>query len=150
LEDLDDVYACRLALEGLATELAAQKCQQEDLEIIGASIETLRGFHERGDIKGFFRQNLQLATSIHTAARNKTLRRLLGSVGKQAHRYRFLAYSHIPEMRTTSIEGHLEILAAMGKANAREARTLMEYMIQRSWHAIRAHLLRNPPASSAE
>jgi DNA-binding GntR family transcriptional regulator len=143
LDDLDDVYACRLVLEGLATELAAQNCVKEDLEAIRAAIESLRAIDGGGNIRDFFRQNLLLATSIHTAARNTTLKRLLGSVGKQAHRYRYLAYSHIPEMRTASVQGHEEILASMEKGNARHARILMEDMIQRSWKAIREHFLRN-------
>jgi len=148
LEDLDDVYACRLVLEGLATELAAQNCVKEDLEAIHAAIERLRAIDARGNIREFFRENLLLATRIHTAARNNTLKRLLGSVGKQAHRYRYLAYSHIPEMRTASVQGHEEILAAMEKGNARHARILMEDMIQRSWKAIRQHFLKNTGAST--
>jgi DNA-binding GntR family transcriptional regulator len=148
LEDLDDVYACRLVLEGLATELAAQNCVKEDLEAIHAAIERLRAIDAGGNIREFFRENLLLATRIHTAARNNTLKRLLGSVGKQAHRYRYLAYSHIPEMRTASVQGHEEILAAMEKGNARHARILMEDMIQRSWKAIRQHFLNNTGAST--
>ncbi len=144
LEDLDDVYACRLVLEGLATELAAQNCVKEDLEAIHAAIERLRAIDAGGNIQEFFRENLLLATRIHTAARNNTLKRLLGSVGKQAHRYRYIAYSHIPEMRKASVQGHEEILASMEKGNARHARILMEDMIQRSWKAIRQHFLTNP------
>lgn len=148
LEDLDEVYSCRILLEGLAAELAARNRSAEDLADIRESIELLHSIQsaKNGDIRLFFRENLRLAMKVHTAARNRTLKRLLGSVGKQSHRYRYLAYSHIPDMMAASVEGHREVLAAMEKRNAKRARLLMEEMIQRSWDAIRDYFRQNPSA----
>ena len=85
----------------------------------------------------FFQQNIVLSRCIHSAAANKTIKRLLGSIGKQSFRYRYLAYSKAPEMMLASVEGHREIAAAIERQNARHARTLMEDLIHRSWEVIR-------------
>lgn len=143
LDDLNEVYTCRLAMEGLATELAAQHRNANDMAAINSSLEKLVVAHASGDIKAFFLANVVLSGQIHTASCNRTLTRLLRSIGKQSLRYRYLAYSLAPEMMTASIEGHQEIVLAMEKRSSRHARTLMEDMIQRSWDVIKSVLVKN-------
>ena len=137
LNDLDEVYSCRIVMEGLATELAAKNRTEADMHAIKAAIESLTLAHRNKDLRAFFQQNILLSQNIHSAAANNTLKRLLGSIGKQSFRYRFLAYSKAPEMMLASIEGHREIALAIEKNNARHARILMEDLIQRSWEVIR-------------
>lgn len=137
LDDLDEVYTCRLVLEGLAAELAAANRTSDEMNGIAAIVDAMADDLDRGDMRGFFHRNIQLSTNIHAAAHNRTLKRLLGSIGKQAFRYRYLAYEKAPEMMQTSVEGHREILEAMRRQNARYARSLMEDLIQRSWAAVR-------------
>jgi len=147
IEDLDEVYSCRILLEALAAERAAQNRSQQDLLEIRRSIDALEAIKtsKQSNIRQFFRENQRLAVKVHAAARNQTLKRLLGSVGKQSHRYRYLAYSHIPEMMSASVDGHREILTAMEKRNAKRARAVMESMIERSWKAIRDHFQSDTP-----
>lgn len=137
LQDLEEVYSCRIVMEGLATELAAQHRSEEDMDNINAAYAALAATNNSEDMRQFFRANLVLSNSIHSAAHNSTLKRLLGSIGKQSLRYRYLAYSHAPEMMTASVEGNREIILAIEKKNARHARILMEDLIQRSWTVIR-------------
>jgi len=137
LEDLEEVYSCRIVLEGLATELAAQNHSDRDMIAIRSTYEALAATRANGDLREFFRHNLALSGHIHSAANNRTLKRLLGSIGKQSLRYRYLAYSHAPEMTIASVDGNREIINAIEKGNARHARILMEDLIQRSWTVIR-------------
>lgn len=148
LDDLNEVYSCRLALEGLATELAAENRTSQDIVEIKRAIDDLAAKFAASDPREFFRANLELSRKIHRAARNKTLERLLTSIGKQSYRYRFLAYSRMPEMMRASVEGHKEILAAMERNNAKYARVLMEDMIRKSWDSIREVLKSNLGAAS--
>jgi DNA-binding GntR family transcriptional regulator len=136
-QDLEEVYSCRIVMEGLATELAAQHRTDEDMQAVNDAYAALARTRDSDNLKQFFRANLALSNSIHSAAHNKTLKRLLGSIGKQSLRYRYLAYSHAPEMMTASVEGNREIISAIEKKNARHARILMEDLIQRSWTVIR-------------
>lgn len=147
LEDLEEVYMCRILLEGLAAELAAQNRTEEDLARIRATFATLEQQRETNDMREFFRTNLRLSGTIHSAANNKTLKRLLGSVGKQSLRYRYLAYSQSPEMMSASVEGNRDIITAIERGNARHARLLMEDLIQRSWTVIRRLFAEKPDAT---
>lgn len=143
LDDLNDVYVCRLSLEALAHEMAADKRTEQDLVEIDAAINTLEASLESSDPREFFRSNLALSEKIHAAAHNKTLERLLSTIGKQSYRYRFLAYSRVPGMMRASVDGHREVLRAIEKRNKKFARTLMEDMIQKSWSAIQEYFLKS-------
>lgn len=137
VEDLDEVYQCRIVLEGLAAELAAQNYIDEDLGAMKLTFAQLETAHKGNDKREFFKHNLQLSRDLYTAAHNKTLKRLLETVGKQSLRYRYLAYSHAPEMMGASIEGNRDIIKAVEMRNARHARNLMEDLVQRSWTVVR-------------
>jgi len=149
LDDLDEVYSCRVVLEGLAVELAAKNHIDSDMTAIRQAFAAFEATLASDDVRAFFQHNLALAATIYAAARNRTLKRLLGSVGKQSLRYRYFAYAHAPEMKTVSVEGHRAILNAIEKRNARHARSLMEDLIQQSWSAIRQHFPDNPGAAGA-
>lgn len=144
LDDLNDVYACRLSLEALATEMAAERSCAQDIEQIRAAIEDLEASLEAFDPRRFFRSNIVLSAKVHAAAHNGTLQRLLNAIGKQSYRYRFLAYSRFPNMMRASVDGHREILLAIERRNKKYARTLMEDMIQLSWASIREFMSTQP------
>jgi DNA-binding GntR family transcriptional regulator len=135
--DLDEVYACRLPLEALAAELTAQNRTADGLKAIAAELDGLRAAYDRGDLRGFFRQNVRLSEQIYLAAGSATLKRLLGNIGKQALRYRYIAYRDAPELMGVSIEANSEILDAIARKRWRHARLLTEDVIQRSWTRVR-------------
>ena len=97
----------------------------------------LRAAYDRGDLRGFFRQNVRLSEQIYLAAGSATLKRLLGNIGKQALRYRYIAYRDAPELMGVSIEANSEILDAIARKRWRHARLLTEDVIQRSWTRVR-------------
>lgn len=144
VEDLNEVYACRIVLEALAAELAALHHAARNMDAIKAAFAALETARETNDRREFFRCNLLLSKNIHAAANNKTLGRLLESIGKQSLRYRYLAYSHAPEMMSASVEGNRDIIRAIEMRNARHARILMEDLIQRSWTVVRQLFTDNP------
>jgi DNA-binding GntR family transcriptional regulator len=145
-KDLDEVYSCRLALEGLAAETAAAQRSATDIAGLRQVLDQLNAAFAARDIREYFRQNVALTDQIHVASGNSTLRRLLAQIGKQALRYRYFAYSRSPEMMQVSIEGNHEIVDAIARQRARHARTLTEDLIQRSWAVIRSNLATAPPA----
>jgi GntR family transcriptional regulator, rspAB operon transcriptional repressor len=140
LKDLDEVYSCRLALEGLAAEEAANNRSADDVPGLQAALSDLATASEANDIRAYFLRNVALTEKIHAVSGNQTLRRLLGTIGKQALRYRYLAYSQSPEMIDVSLEGNRAIVEAIVRQNARHARSLTEDLMQRSWRVIRQHV----------
>ncbi len=144
--DLDEVYSCRLALEGLAAEQAARARAPSHVAALEKALAEMEAAHARGDVRAYFQGNVDFTDVIHDAAKNETLRRLLNGIGKQALRYRYLAYASAPELVTMSLSGSKDILAAVSQGNARLAREVTERLIRRSWDAIGAAIERGAAA----
>lgn len=136
--DLDEVYACRLPLEGIAAAEAAQRHGPADLKRLQKGVSQLRRAFQKSNIDAFFEANVAFTEAVHQAADNTTLKRLLGTIGKQALRYRFLAYRSFPQLMSTSLDGSGEIVEAIHIRNGTEARLRTEQLIERSWTAIRS------------
>lgn len=134
--DLDEVYSCRVALEGLAAEQAAQSRAEAHIAALRAAFGAMDRAHEAGDVTAYFRSNLAFTDATHDAAGNATLRRLLAGIGKQAQRYRFLAYAAVPALIDQSLIGCRYILAAIVKRDAARAREITEELIRRSWKTV--------------
>jgi DNA-binding GntR family transcriptional regulator len=136
--DLDEIYACRIPLEGLAAEAAAQHRSNVHLPALEAAMTGLQDAFRESNVRKYFEQNVRMTDQILLASGNATLRRLIGSIGKQALRYRYLAYSRTPAMMQLSMETNREIIDAIHHQRGRTARTLTEDLIQQSWQGIRA------------
>lgn len=148
IEDLDEVYACRLPLEGLAAELAARNRTREHVASITQCFKDLEAVRAGRRPRAFFERNVALSDSIHTAAGSATLKRLLASVGKQSLRYRYFAYLSAPQMMDASIEANADILRAISSGRHRQARAATEDIIQQSWDVIRAQMRAAAPQQS--
>jgi DNA-binding GntR family transcriptional regulator len=137
-EDLDEVYSCRLALEGLAAEQAATARTEADINSLQMIFSEMEHERQGANIRSYFRCNLRFTDLIHAAAHNVTLHRLLGSIGKQAQRYRFLAYSRAPHLMDVSLAGNRDVLKAISHGDAERARQATSALIRRSWQSIGA------------
>jgi len=137
LADLDEVYSCRIPLEGLAAELAARNRSEDSLTAIRAEFANMRKAFNAGTLKDFFRCNVDLSEAIYHAGGSRTLKRLLGTISSQALRYRYMAYRHAPEMKQVSVEANNEIIKAIAHQRPRDARRLTDAVIQRSWKRVR-------------
>ncbi len=136
--DLDEIYVCRIPLEGLAAEAAAQQRTAAHLPALDAAMAGLQAAFAEANVRDYFAQNVRLTDQILLASGNATLRRLLGTIGKQALRYRYLAYSRTANMMQLSVETNREIIDAIRHQRGRTARSLTEDLIQQSWQGIRA------------
>ena len=136
--DLDEIYACRIPLEGMAAETAAEHHTDGHVPALQAAMAGLQDAFAGSDVREYFQQNVRLTDQILLASGNATLRRLLGTIGKQALRYRYLAYCRNPDMMQLSVEANREIVDAILRRRGRIARTLTEELIQRSWQGIRS------------
>ena len=71
--DLDEVYSCRVALEGLAAEQAALNRTDSHVNALRTAFGAMDRAHEAGDVIGYFRGNLAFTDATHDAAGNATL-----------------------------------------------------------------------------
>lgn len=137
VSDLDEIYACRIPLEGLAAETAASHRAEADLPGLEAAMSGLHDAFGESNVREYFEQNVRLTNCILLASGNATLRRLIGTIGMQALRYRYLAYLRSSDMMQLSVETNREIIDAIQHRRGRTARSLTEDLIQQSWQSIR-------------
>ena len=138
--DLDEVQTCRIELEGLAAAEAARHATEADLTQLREVLGSLDRSLKRNDIRGYFSNNVAFTTRIHHASANRTLIRLLNGIGKQALRYRYIAYAQVPELMRVSLPGNRKILAAIQAHDSVAARKLTEQLIRGSWKTIRPYI----------
>jgi DNA-binding GntR family transcriptional regulator len=142
--DMDEVYLCRIPLEGLVAAQAAAGRTPAQLESLAEGIATLEQAAAAGDIRAYFHANVAFTDAVHAAAANRTAKRLLDGIGKQALRYRYLAYRDFPHLIGMSVEGSRGIVDAIRAQDRAEARRLTEYLIERSWLTLRDCIAEEP------
>ena len=134
--DLDEVYACRVELEGLAAAAAAGARSEADLDHLDERLEWLAVARNQGGTRGFLRASMALSRAIHEASHNRTLIRLLSTLEPQAMRYRFLAYARAEALMDASIEGNRAVAAAIRAGDRRGASAATRRMIRNAWATI--------------
>lgn len=139
-EDLQEVYACRAALEGLAAASAAKNAGTEAHAELRRLVRALEDAIAARDVEAFFRNNVALTRTVHLHSGNKTLIRIVDGIEKQALRYRYLAHARTHEMLETSLVGHRGVCEAIIAGNAALSRRRADRMI-RIAHSVIARAL---------
>jgi GntR family transcriptional regulator, rspAB operon transcriptional repressor len=125
-KDLNDIYFCRIPLEGLAAACAARHANDGDLAFLADAIAGMEAELRASDPHAFFDANVQFLDRIHHLSENPILLRILSVIEKHALRYRYLAHIERPEMLTLSLDGFRRIYDAIAsrEAGAAEQRTI--------------------------
>ena len=140
VQDLDEVYSCRVVLDGLAVEQAASNASAAQLEEMQALLSRMATAAQQAQGEAYFDANRSLWSLYRAAACNATLANLLNGIGKRALRYRSVAYANDPDLLTISVAANTVIVQAMKSGAAAEARAASEQLIRRGWRVIRQHL----------
>jgi len=134
--DLAEVQGCRVELEGLAAAQAAERAEAADLRALKDVLDRMEAALAAEDVREYFSQNVAFTARVHQATGNVTLRRLLDGIGKQALRYRYIAYQKLPELMRVSLPGNRRILAAIRAREPERARDITATLIRNAWKAI--------------
>ena len=137
VEDLNEVYSCRIALEAVAAEQAAQSADLALKSELPKVLAAMRKTHREGDVASFFLHDVQGSKVIYALAGNATLNRLISGLNKQALRYRYFAYSRHPSTVRLSLDGTEQIFAAIAAGRAKQAKSLTEKLIGQLWDDMR-------------
>lgn len=135
--DLDEIYLCRVELEGLAAREAAQNWRGMALTTLSQRLSDMDRSFGAADIKAYFVANVAFTAQVHEMACNLTLRRLLVGIGKQALRYRYLAYQAFPHLMNESIANNRGLVAHIARRDGEQAMAVTRALIRNSWNAIR-------------
>jgi DNA-binding GntR family transcriptional regulator len=138
--DLDEVYACRSGLEGVAAAQAARHLDKKTQKTIETNLAAMKKAFKANDVSTFFKYNVAFTRSIHMATQNQTLIRVVSGIEKQALRYRYLAHLQSKEMLSMSLEGNTELTEAVVARDATLARRRAEQLMRRA-HGVLARAL---------
>ena len=137
LRDFDEVYTCRIPLEGIAASQAARSTDAVRKYRYAGLLSQLKEAREAGDPRRFFLVDVQGSKLNYELAGNATLRRLLASLDKQALRYRFFAYARNADVLGLSADGTERIYGCIVAGEVERARELTEELISGIWETIR-------------
>jgi DNA-binding GntR family transcriptional regulator len=138
LQEMSDLYVVRHHLEGLATELAADRLTEADVEALARILAQTEEEVRRGDLEAFLASNRAFHMRIYAASGNAVLTRVIGGLWDLSERYR-RAYLQLPARAEESTAEHRHIFdllrarrgaeaaAFMREHNAKTMRVLAEY-----------------------
>lgn len=137
LRDFDDLYVCRIELEALGAEHAAlsrDAAQKAEFASVRQEMQAAKDAH---DARGFLLADLRGGYLIFDLADNAILKRLVGTLKKQALRYRFLVYEHRQSMIDLTMEGSIRIQDSIIAGRAAEAKAQTQDLIREIWQMMR-------------
>ena len=128
-EDIEDIYAIRMHLEGLAARLAATRMSADTKRALASVVDLSEFYLSRSNDE----RNGELDSAFHSIIFRESGSRHLCKILSELHRnikaYRMLSLSD-SERAEKSIEEHREILAAILRSDADEAERLTSIHIE--------------------
>lgn len=119
-EDIEDIYAIRIKLEGLAAKLAAERISEEDKERLSSTLELSEFYLARKNNKKREELDSEFHSIIFQASASRHLTKILSDLHKNIKAYRRFSLSN-PDRAEKSVAEHREIMEAILKGDAKEA-----------------------------
>ena len=118
--DIEDIYAVRMRLEGLAARLAAERMSEAEREELRSCFELSEFYMIKNNDERCGELDSEFHSIIFKASGSRHLCKILSDLHKNIKAYRRLSLSR-PERAEKSIMEHKEILEAILSGNADEA-----------------------------
>lgn len=130
----------RRMLETGASELAAERITEEELQELGATVDAMRQAHAARDVRRFVEADLAFHDVVLRASGNPFVVVLLEPLS-QVLAERRSETSAVPEIQEHAIEMHTAICAALGRRDPEAARTAMDAHMQQTLDDLRTYIL---------
>ncbi len=130
IEDLNQIYTVRIALESYAAFLAAQRIRVEQIDALEDLHQSMREVLEKGDHQELLRLNRRFHTGIYAAANEQRLLDLINTYFDQAEVYRRI-FVNLDHSREDMVK-HQKVLLALRTHNAESAEKLTRAHLQKT------------------
>lgn len=124
LEYLDELYTVRVALEGLATEKAAESITVDELVLVEQACSAMAHAADAFDIPTYLENNWRFHAAIYAAARSRLMADMIEGLWLRAGPMIRLVPG--PAHFARSMESHWAALAALQAGQAATARSAIE------------------------
>lgn len=132
-QDIEDIYAIRLHLEGFATALAAGNMTAQEIESLEQIVDLQDFYIEKGDIDHVRKLDADFHNAIYSATGNRSLKSMLISFHNQIQRGRALSLS-VSGRSVKSATEHRKIMNAIKSRDTELADRLMTEHITNALH----------------
>lgn len=122
--DLEELYELRELLESRATEEAAGRLTDDDLDHIDRLLEESKEAVKQGDVERFLETEIAFHNILTEGARNRRLISIMDSLRDLSYRWRIISLKSQENVRLTLIE-HQDIAQALRKRDGPQAGKLM-------------------------
>ncbi len=131
LEDTEQIYKVRTALEGLAVELAQGQTTEEEFDSLQAFIDEMRAAGREGDLVRFFDADLSFHRGLWALSRNRYLVRLLESIVVPLFAFYIMRTRRDVEQLLHGADNHQRILDIIKSGDMAGARRTVEDTLRR-------------------
>lgn len=131
LKDMNDVFELRMALEGLAAYLAAQRITPQELTTLKELLDQLETAIVSGIREDIIDADTRFHALIYSASRNRRLIRIVGNLSDQIQSFR-LQSLFAPGRLKETIQEHKRLLLALERRDSSSARRLAEDHIRQA------------------
>lgn len=131
IQDVNDVFEIRAALEALAAYNAAVRATDEDIQALRQIMETESSLWESSDLQKTIEIDVQFHCQLYRASKNKRIENLVNDLREQTYRLRSSTLA-TPGRLKFALEEHRKILAAIEARNPKAARNAAFEHIEQS------------------
>ncbi len=122
-KDIMNVLEVRSAMDGLATELAAKRATDDEINALGQVINQFEKYMQENNVEGLIEKDIEFHEIIYIASRNEKILQIATNLKDQIHRFRVVYlkdYSSPKEL----VKEHNDIYFAIQKRDGEAARQL--------------------------
>jgi len=128
-KDIADIFEIRVALEGLAAGLAAERITDEEMEDLERHLVEKADAIARSDMERLVEVDTLFHESIYKASRNERLKGIINNLREQIQRFRATSLAYPGRMKL-SLEEHRAIVEAIHSRDVSLARQLAQEHIE--------------------
>ena len=145
MRNLDELYDCRVPLEGLAAFHAAERRSDEQLARMRALLREMAEGQRNGNSEKLFEANVQLTDVLHEASHSTVLRSQLGQLDRQALRYRYYCYLRDAQIVEDDLAANTRLIDRIEAGDAKQAQATTEALVRHSWDVVRSVMQAHDP-----
>ncbi len=134
-KDIINVLEIRSSLEGLATKLAAQRINEEELNELRKTVAEFSEYMKENNVQELVKKDVKIHDLIYRAAKNDKLIPIITNLKDQVHRFR-VAYLKDYNTSKELVKEHQDIYNAIEKRDALLAEELASMHIKRQQEAM--------------
>ncbi|MCL2121817.1 MAG: GntR family transcriptional regulator [Clostridiales bacterium] len=131
IQDVNDVFEIRGALESMAAARAAERASSEEIAEIRQFIESEAILWDSTDLARTIRCDIQFHSMVYRASKNTKVENLINDLREQTQRLRSSTLSRPGQVRF-ALEEHRKILSAIEARDAKSARDASIAHVERS------------------